>query len=462
MEHLLHYLWKHKIFPLQELRTTDGQRVEVIDTGLPNADAGPDFFNAKLKLDGVLWVGNVEIHDQASQWMKHGHQTDEAYDNVILHVVSQADCTVCRRDGSPIPQLVLTCPDDVARRYDELRRADVYPPCYTILSSLPRLTVHSWLSALQVERFERKARDIRARLDACQNHWEDVFFITLARNYGFGLNSDAFEAWAKRLPFRAVDKHRDDLFQVEAFFFGQAGLLDEEPADADDYYLRLQKEFRYLQRKFELPPSLPAGQWRFLRLRPGNFPHVRLAQLACLYHTHRSLFSQVMEAETPEAAKKLLSTATSAYWEQHFTFRRTSPKKEKRQEKQKPSNAPRFETAEELQAAVDDYFDKAEEGGEIVSEQGLARHLGVTMTAMRQWYDGKRWEYLQETMQFAYDRMIDTLMQLLRTCEKNMVPFVIFMLKQVRFGGYQDRIDSKPDLTVNVKMGAGMEESDFK
>ena len=317
-------------FPLQELRTTDGQRVEVIDTGLPNADAGPDFFNAKLKLDGVLWVGNVEIHDQASQWMKHGHQTDEAYDNVILHVVSQADCTVCRRDGSPIPQLVLTCPDDVARRYDELRRADVYPPCYTILSSLPRLTVHSWLSALQVERFERKARDIRARLDACQNHWEDVFFITLARNFGFGLNSDAFEAWAKRLPFRAVDKHRDDLFQVEAFFFGQAGLLDEEPADADDYYLRLQKEFRYLQRKFELPPSLPAGQWRFLRLRPGNFPHVRLAQLACLYYTHRSLFSQVMEAETPEAAKKLLSTATSAYWEQHFTFRRTSPKKEKR------------------------------------------------------------------------------------------------------------------------------------
>lgn len=138
------------------------------------------------------------------------------------------------------------------------------------------------------------------------------------------------------------------------------------------------------------------------------------------------------------------------------------PKKEKSQEKQKPSNAPRFETAEELQAAVDAYFDKAEETGEIVSEQGLARHLGVTMTAMRQWYDGKRCEYLQETMQFAYDRMVETMMQLLRTCDKNMVPFVIFMLKQIRFGGYQDRIDSKPDLTVNVKMGSGMEESDFK
>ena len=210
MEHLLHYLWKHKIFPLQELRTTDGQQVEVIDPGLPNTDAGPDFFNAKLKLDGILWVGNVELHDRSSLWLKHGHQSDAAYDNVILHVVGEADCPVFRRNGQPIPQLVLTCPADVARRYDELRRSEIHPPCYSILSSLPKLTVHSWLSALQVERFERKARDIRARLDAYGNHWEDVFFVTLARNYGFGLNSDAFEAWARLVPFRAVDKHRDN------------------------------------------------------------------------------------------------------------------------------------------------------------------------------------------------------------------------------------------------------------
>ena len=222
MEHLLHYLWKHKIFPLQELRTTDGQRVEVIDPGLPNTDAGPDFFNAKLKLDGVLWVGNVELHDRSSLWQKHGHQTDAAYDNVILHVVAEADCPVFRRDGQPISQLVLTCPDYVARRYDELRSSEIHPPCYSILSSLPKLTIHSWLSALQAERFGRKARDIRARLDAYGNHWEDVFFVTLARNYGFGLNSDAFEAWARLIPFRAVDKHRDNLFQVEAFFLGMA------------------------------------------------------------------------------------------------------------------------------------------------------------------------------------------------------------------------------------------------
>ena len=128
MEHLLHYLWKHKIFPLQELRTTDGQEVEVIDPGLPNTDAGPDFFNAKLKLDGILWVGNVELHDRSSLWLKHGHQSDAAYDNVILHVVSEADCPVFRRDGQPIPQLVLACPADVARRYDELRSSEIHNP----------------------------------------------------------------------------------------------------------------------------------------------------------------------------------------------------------------------------------------------------------------------------------------------------------------------------------------------
>ncbi len=330
MERLLHYIWRHKIFPLHELRTTDGQRVVVIDPGLPNTNAGPDFFNAKLKLDGMLWVGNVEIHDRSSQWMRHGHQTDEAYDSVILHVVGRADCTVCRRDGSPLPQLVLTCPDDVASRYDELHRAEAFPPCHAILPKLSRLTVHSWLSALQAERLERKERDIRTRLNTCRNHWEDAFFITLARNCGFGLNDDTFEAWAGRLHFRDVDKHRDNLFQVEAFFFGQAGLLGGEPAEVDDYYLRLRREFRYLQRKFALPPAMPAGQWRFLRIRPDNFPHVRLAQLACLYHTRRPLFSQVMEAATPEEVRRLLSVSTSSYWEKHFSFGRTSPRRKKR------------------------------------------------------------------------------------------------------------------------------------
>lgn len=272
MELLLHYVWKHKIFPLKMLRTTTGKPVEVIDAGLPNTNAGPDFFNAKLKIDGTLWVGNVEVHTVASDWMRHGHDKDVAYDNVILHVAETVDCEVFRANGASVPQLQLSCPESIRRHYTELSHAEIYPPCYSILSSLPKLTVHSWLSALQVERFEQKARAIAARLEHCNNHWEDVFFITLSRNFGFGLNGDAFEAWANHLPFRAIDKHRDNLFQVEAFFFGQAGLLDEELPDEDEYYRKLQKEFRYLQHKFELSAPMPATQWRFLRLRPGNFP----------------------------------------------------------------------------------------------------------------------------------------------------------------------------------------------
>ncbi len=330
MEQLLHYVWKHKIFPLGMLRTTSGQPVEVIDPGLPNRNAGPDFFNAKLKIDGTLWVGNVEVHMQASDWLRHGHNRDKAYDTVILHIVGDADCEVYRTNGELVPQVLLSCPEPVRQRYDELRQAEIYPPCYSILGSLPKLTVHSWLSALQVERFGQKARSISGRLEQCNNHWEDVFFITLARNFGFGLNGDAFESWAGHLPFRAVDKHRDNLFQVEAFFLGQAGLLEEDVAGADAYYQKLRKEFCYLQHKFGLPAPMSVEQWRFLRLRPGNFPHVRLAQLAWLYHKEQALFSRVMEAETLEVVKKILRAETSPYWEEHFNFRKVSSRRVKR------------------------------------------------------------------------------------------------------------------------------------
>ena len=330
MEELLHYVWRHKMFPLQPLRTTSGLPVEVIDAGLPNANAGPDFFNAKLKIDGTLWVGNVEVHTRASDWMRHGHDRDAAYDNVILHVVGDADCDVCRSTGEPLPQLVLPCPESVRLRYEELRRGEIFPPCYSIFDTLSRFTVHSWFSALQAERLEEKARLITDRLERFGQHWEDVFFITLARNFGFGLNGDAFEAWASSLPFRAVDKHRDNLFQVEAFFFGQAGLLDEPLPEPDDYYLRLCREFHYLQHKFTLPAPMSAARWRFLRLRPGNFPHVRLAQLAYLYHTQQSLFSRVMEAQTPDEVCCILTARTSPYWEEHFNFRKSSPRHEKR------------------------------------------------------------------------------------------------------------------------------------
>lgn len=323
MEELLHYVWRHKIFPLSELRTVGGQVVEVIDPGLPNTNAGPDFFNAKVKIDDTLWVGNVELHTRSSEWVAHGHQKDRAYDNVVLHVVGEANCEVFRTDGQPVPQLLLPVPSYVRERYAELRTQEIAPRCYPIPGTLPKLTVNSWLSALQVERFEQKARLIKERLMRLNNHWEDAFFVTLARNFGFGINGDAFEAWASRLPLRAVDKHRDNLLQVEAFFFGTAGLLEEE--EGDEHYLKMQKEYRYLSHKFSLPDPLPVERWRFLRLRPGNFPHVRLAQLAYLYHKQESLFSRVMDCETAAEAEKLFATKTSAYWETHFNFKKTSP-----------------------------------------------------------------------------------------------------------------------------------------
>nr|WP_044654297.1 DUF2851 family protein [Bacteroides acidifaciens] len=352
MEHLLHYVWKHKLFPLKVLQTTKGLPVEVIDSGLQNPNAGPDFFNAKLKINGTLWVGNIEIHAHASDWLRHGHHCDKTYDSVILHVVGEADEEITRTNGEQIPQLLLTCPETVKAHYHELCTADQYPACHPVLSSLPKLTIHSWLTALQTDRLEQKAQLISQRLQHCNNNWEDAFFITIARNFGFGLNGDAFETWAGLLPFRAMDKHRNDLFQIEAFFYGLAGLLEDtflkkersqgknkgqekvqnkeqEKEQEDEYSVRLCKEFRYLQRKFEITRVMDATLWRFLRLRPENFPHIRLAQLAYLYQKGDKLFSRLLEAETLPEVRELLATRTSAYWESHYLFGRTSPQKEK-------------------------------------------------------------------------------------------------------------------------------------
>ena len=326
MEQLLHYVWKHKIFSLKELKTTTGQQVEVIDTGLANTDTGPGFFNAKLKLDGVLWIGNIEIHERSSDWFKHGHHADAGYNSVILHIASEIDTEISRSNGERIPQIQLICPEAVRTNYKELLETASYPPCYRIIPSLSPFTAHSWMSALQMERFEQKATLLNERLKRCQGNWEDAFFITLARNFGFGLNGDAFETWAHRLPFRAVDKHRNDLFQIEAIFFGQAGILED--SDGDGYYLRLKKEYTYLQHKFGLIP-MDASLWRFLRLRPANFPHIRIAQLACLYHRAYGLLSRIMETETLQGVRDILKGGTSEYWLTHYTFGGSSPSRPK-------------------------------------------------------------------------------------------------------------------------------------
>lgn len=326
MEQLLHYVWKHKLFPLHPLQTTDGQSLEIIDSGLPNPHAGADFFNAKIKIEGVMWVGNVEIHQRASDWYRHQHHLDTAYDSVILHIVSEADTPVTRTTGEAIPQMILHCPPQVAANYEELLQTERYPACYALIPRLSPLMLHSWMSRLQSERFENKAQQIGERLRLSGQDWESAFFITLARNFGFGVNSDTFECWARQIPLHAVDKHRDSLFQIEAFFFGQAGLLQELPLD--DYTEKLMKEYVYLQHKFQLQPSADC-RWRFLRMRPGNFPHIRIAQLACLYHRSQGLLSRLLEICTLKELRELLKGGTSEYWLTHYTFGTSSPARPK-------------------------------------------------------------------------------------------------------------------------------------
>ena len=330
MEKLLHYCWKHKKFPLGELFTTDGRRVEVIDPGLHNRNAGPDFFNAKVRIDGTLWVGNVEIHDQSSDWYAHGHDRDAAYDNVVLHVATVIDTEVRTHEGHTVPQLQMDVPEEVRVHYHELITTDEYPPCYRIIPDLSRLTVHAWMSALQVERLEQKTQDIARRAKQCNGSWEDAYFVTMARNFGFGINTDAFEMWAGHIPLQAVAHHRDDLFQIEAIFMGQAGLLaNVRNGKADDYFLRLQKEYNYLAHKFSMQP-MDVNIWRFLRLRPQNFPYIRIAQLAQLHHSRKAGLSQLLECTTLKELQVLFSTTVTPYWETHYIFGKESARNTKK------------------------------------------------------------------------------------------------------------------------------------
>lgn len=336
MEQLLHYVWKHKLYPLKELKTNDGQPIEIIDSGLHNSNSGPDFFNAKIKVGSTIWVGNVEIHDKSSDWYLHGHDKDRSYDNVILHVAGVLDTEVMKSNGQYVPQMQLDVPEYVAAHYDELQKTDEYPPCYKVIPSLTPLMVHSWMAALQTERLEQKTEAIKKRVEQCNGSWEDAYFVTLARNYGFGINGDVFEQWALNIPLNAVAHHRDDVFQIEAIFLGQAGLLEldaiptyyQQDALNEGYFAKLRNEYQYLAHKFSMSP-IDFKLWRFLRLRPQNFPHIRLSQLANLYYEQKAGLSKLVECETIEQLKNVLGSHVTPYWETHYTFGYTSSKNEK-------------------------------------------------------------------------------------------------------------------------------------
>lgn len=330
MEEILHYVWKHKLFPLKQMITTDGRSVEVINPGFHNTDAGPDFLDAKIKIEGIEWVGNVEIHLKASDWYLHHHNVNKTYDNVILHVVEQSNCDVSYPDGTNIPQLIIPIPEHIKNNYETLVTLDYYPRCKKIIGNISLLLVHNWLSALQIERLELRTHQIKERLKQCEYDWEHTLFVTMARNFGFGINGDAFESWAYTIPKHAINKHRNDLFQIEAILFGQAGLLEDsaipdvykQNITQDDYYQRLKHEYNYLRHKFNLTHINP-HIWKFLRLHPQNFPHIRIAQIAMMWYEQKSNFSKFIEATSIAELRDLLDSHVSQYWKCHYTFAST-------------------------------------------------------------------------------------------------------------------------------------------
>ena len=326
-ESILHDVWQYRLFSHHQLTTTDGESVEVIDPGKLNTDAGPDFFNAKLKIGDTIWAGNVEIHSQSSDWARHNHQRDKAYDNVILHIVEKADVIVTRTNGELIPQLELTVPKDILLRYNELLAEKKWIPCEEKINRIPTILISSWETSLLAERLERKTASIEALLKQSGNHWEEAFYISLARSFGFGTNSQAFEAMAKSLPLSVLAKHKDNLFQLEALLLGQAGFLEKD--ENDHYQAELKKEYRFFQTKYGLKP-MEVSQWKLLRLRPDNFPTIRLVQFATLICRSSKLFSKILETENIRDLQKLFQTEVSDYWQRHYLFCKESTASKKK------------------------------------------------------------------------------------------------------------------------------------
>ena len=326
-EVFLSYLWENKLLK-PNLRTTTGDPIELISVGTRNTDSGPDFLQAKLKIGETVWVGNVEIHVFSSDWYKHGHDSNKAYQNVILHVVYEVDKPVKTVKNTVIPQLELKNVFDVRllERYNDFLLSKNRIACEKLASSVQEFTWLSWLDRLVVERLENKTVAVSALFEQCKGDWEETFYRLLLRNFGVKTNVEPFEKLASLLPLKNLLKHADNLLQIEALLFGVSGLLE---ADFQDEYPKLlQREFRMLRSKFDLP-VMSAEQWRFLRMRPANFPTIRLAQLATLIHRNDTLFSKIKNAKTIAIQKQFFSTQTSPYWDTHYMFDKPSKSKSK-------------------------------------------------------------------------------------------------------------------------------------
>ena len=328
-EEFLYYLWENRLItnngtcPVVTLQTTDGEPIDIVATGYCNTNSGPDFLEARIQIGDKLWAGHVEIHVKASDWNRHGHQTDKAYKNVILHVVYENDTQV-----NEIPTLELKGHFDetLFTNYQKLISSKNWIPCEKSIVQVPVFTRLSWLDRMAVERLESKSETVTKILNANQFDWEDALYKLLMRYFGLKVNNETFETLSNILPFKTLLKHADNLLHVEAMLMGCAGFLEDD--FTEDYPLLLKREFAVMKAKFNLL-TMPAERWKFMRMRPSNFPTIRLAQMAQLIHKNGCLFSKIREAKNAAEVKALFDVKASEYWETHYRFETASEAKPK-------------------------------------------------------------------------------------------------------------------------------------
>lgn len=327
-EAFLHYVWKFQYFDKTALYSSCGQTIAIQHPGLHNFDAGPDFEQSKIQIGSLNWAGHVEIHYKSSDWEKHQHQKDAAYDNVILHVVWEDDQVIYRQDGSIIPALALKrrINPKLITQFNNLISSEEEIACSTSFQNIQPIIKYAMLDKALIGRLNRKADEVLQLLNINQQDWEETAYQLLAKNFGFKTNSFPFLLLARGLPFKTLRKHGDQLFQLEALLFGQSGLI-AKVASPDDYHSQLSKEYHFLAHKYKLAShQLVASQWKFLRMRPANFPTIRLAQFAALHHQHRSFFSKLLTAQSLNELKSVFNIQQSKYWTDHYIFGKSSSK----------------------------------------------------------------------------------------------------------------------------------------
>ncbi|MBL4605668.1 MAG: DUF2851 family protein [Flavobacteriaceae bacterium] len=328
-EEFLHYVWKNKLYDPLRLRTTNQDPICVINSGLYNQNAGPDFLNSKIDIADQIWFGNVEIHIKSSDWYSHHHEVDENYDAVILHVVWEHDNDVYMKNNLPIATVELKQYVDpkLVEKYHGLSLQSLrWIPCEKEINTTDSFLLNNWLERLFIERLERKSTLIEELLDESNNDWERVLFCMLAKNFGLKVNGDAFFSFAKSIPYAIVRKEQHDFDRLSALFFGQARFLSERIEDA--YHAHLKKEYEFLSEKYQLDEVIK-NQFLFFRMRPSNFPTIRIAQLVALYHKHKNIFSELMKIKSIEEFYALFVIDVGDFWETHYNFTKESKRRKK-------------------------------------------------------------------------------------------------------------------------------------